>query len=90
MLLEDREFMKAALKNKKSAFLKTTTRLVSSVTEVLSVVSTNLKIKRDLKETLFTAEEVKTISDDKVKNIIIEYEMFETDFSANCIELLSS
>ena len=89
-LLEDKEFLKSAAKSKKGSFFKTIKKLVHSVTEVLSTASKNVYNGRDLKDSLFTSEEKKSLSEDKMENIVFEYELFETDFYSYLIQLLKS
>lgn len=87
--LQDYDFVAVLSKNKK-IFHKLMSKLISTITQVLSTVSHNSTYKRDLRDTLFKVEEVKTTPEDKIKNIIYEYQLFETNFSAQCIQLLSS
>ena len=88
-LLDDTDFVGASLENKKSKFPKAISKLISSVTQILSIVSQNISLERDLRENLLTPEEVKTMSEEKIKNTLEEYELFENDFCSNCIDLLS-
>jgi len=88
-LLDDIDFVNASLKNKKSKFPKAITKLILSMTQILSTVSESISLSRDLRENLLTPEEVKTMSEEKIKNTIEEYELFENNFCSNCIDLLS-
>lgn len=89
-MVNDINFVEAAIRNKKAKFGKAVSNLSSSVTDILSTMSQNISMSRDLRESLFTGEEIKMMSEDKIKNTIDEYELFESDFCANCIELLTS
>lgn len=75
-------------KSKKDEFLKATSKLVLRLTEVLSTIAKNVTLERDLSLYLFTPEEVKTVSEDKIKNIKDEYEILETDFYTYIVKLL--
>lgn len=88
--LQNEEFVEALIKSNKIVFFKSMTKLISTITQVLYVVSQNTTGKRDLRDALFTAEEIKTTSEDKIIHIIDKYEFLETNFSSQCIQLLSS
>jgi hypothetical protein len=75
-------------KSRREGFLAATSKLVMRVTEVLYTLSKNVTLNRDLSLYLFTPEEVKTVSEDKMKNIKEEYEILETDFYSYLIKLL--
>jgi hypothetical protein len=56
----------------------------------LSFTSEHVSLDRELSEYLFTPEESKMLTEDKVKNIKYEYEALETDFYYFIINLLKS
>lgn len=90
MMLEDEIFLSSIIKEKQDLFMKSTRILLDQTTEVLATASSNVEFNRDLSDHLFTSEEVKTLSEDRVKNIKEEYEIVETDFFYYLIELLDS
>jgi hypothetical protein len=90
LMLEDKDFTGSISKSKQEAFYSSTSQLVKQITEILSTVSKNVSLKRDLRDHLFSDEEVKTISEEKINNIVEEYEILETDFYSYLIRVLKS
>ena len=90
LMLEDKDFTSSIPKSKQEAFFSSTSQLVKQITEILSTVSKNVSLKRDLRDHLFSDEEVKTISEEKINNIVEEYEILETDFYSYLIRVLKS
>lgn len=68
--------------------MKSTSELVTLCTEILTTTSEHIKLDRNLNKQLFSDEEAKILSEEKVKNIKYEYEILETGFFSNFIGLL--
>lgn len=90
LILEDQLFQATITDDKRDKLLEATSHLINQCSEILSITSEHVSLDRELSEYLFTPEEFKTLSEDKVKNIKCEYEALETDFYHFIISLLKS
>ena len=88
LMLRDDTFLSSLPPAKQEGFVKSTSQLVTLCTEVLTTTSEHITLDRDLNKQLFSDEEVKILSEEKVNNIKDEYEILETGFFSNFIGLL--